>query len=81
MFCDECTKHSMPVPQQQLNNPVRVCKLCFTMEHCDEVTLVNGNVSKEDADLQVLGIEAAMNDDVSSPDMMKSSLTMNPSTD
>lgn len=29
VFCDECTKYSIPVPQQQLLNPVRVCKKCF----------------------------------------------------
>lgn len=29
MFCDECSKYSIPVPQQHLNCPVRVCKKCY----------------------------------------------------
>ena len=29
VFCNECTNFSIPVPQQQLITPVRVCRQCF----------------------------------------------------
>ena len=29
MFCAECSDYSLPVPQQHLDKPVRVCIYCY----------------------------------------------------
>ncbi|XP_064099234.1 myotubularin-related protein 4-like isoform X3 [Macrobrachium nipponense] len=36
IFCSECSEHSIPIPREQLYQPVRVCGTCFLnigMEH------------------------------------------------
>ncbi|XP_069945444.1 phosphatidylinositol-3,5-bisphosphate 3-phosphatase MTMR3 isoform X3 [Cherax quadricarinatus] len=35
IFCSECSEHSIPIPREQLYQPVRVCGSCFNlgMEH------------------------------------------------
>ena len=81
VYCNDCTKYTLPVPQQQLHTPVRVCKQCYgtILEHHDELTLLNGDVKGEAAP-QADDIEAAMMDDIADPGVTKSSATMNTDT-
>ncbi|XP_076057097.1 phosphatidylinositol-3,5-bisphosphate 3-phosphatase MTMR3 isoform X2 [Oratosquilla oratoria] len=30
IFCAECSEHSVPIPREQLYQPVRVCGMCYT---------------------------------------------------
>lgn len=74
VFCNNCTNFTLPVPQQQLNSPVRVCRQCYNSisEHLDEATILNGDL-KGEATPQAEDIEAAMMDDITNPDAIKAS--------
>ena len=41
VFCNECTGYSIPVPQQQLNTPVRVCRQCFATILAENPSIVS----------------------------------------
>ena len=81
MYCNDCTNYTLPVPQQQLNTPVRVCKQCYgtILEHHDELTLLNGDV-KGEVTPQAEDIEAAMIEEVSDPYVLKSPVTTTTNT-
>ncbi len=42
VYCGECTSFTIPVPQQQLNVPVRVCRQCYYNIKADNGVLSNG---------------------------------------
>ena len=81
VYCNECTNYTLPVPQQQLNSPVRVCKQCYgaMLEHRDELTLLNGDI-KGEVTPQAEDIEAAMMDDASDPHVKSPVATTTTST-
>jgi len=39
VFCGECSDYSLPVPQQHLDKPVRVCFHCFRQASLSSDTL------------------------------------------
>ena len=45
MFCADCSDYSLPVPQQHLDKPVRVCVYCYRQSSSDVPSAAAANPS------------------------------------
>ncbi len=58
VYCSDCTNNKASVPNQQLNEPVRVCNNCFSeLMPFDDVICVKGNEPLKTDDLEAALLE------------------------
>ncbi|KAE8744447.1 hypothetical protein FOCC_FOCC008922 [Frankliniella occidentalis] len=45
IFCSECSENTVPLPNKQVFEPVRVCTTCYSLLHTDTVENISNNMN------------------------------------